>query len=222
MKNIKTIIITGFFAAFLLGLMIKIIKLTLSLISGLPFWVAQFIPFHSLSSESVKFLIEMTTLLVFALILGLILNYWHAKKNPFEQLIANIPVVNAVVNFFIAMKNTFGFWIEQKNKQKKNVDTSIYNKWVLGELFPGRYMLGLISEISIKEITEKLDKERIGFYLPSTPNPITGYYYILPSDKIIPLNIPFEIGLQIIATGGFVKTADFDNQNENQKNDPSP
>ncbi|MDA2936621.1 hypothetical protein MYX06_05390 [Patescibacteria group bacterium AH-259-L05] len=149
--------------------------------------------------------------------LGLILNYWHTKKNPFEQFITKIPIVNAMVDFFIAMKNTIAFWIEQRNKQKQNIDTSVYNKWALGELLPDRYMLGLLSEISTKEITEKLGQEKIGFYLPSTPNPLTGYYYILPSDKIIPLNIPFEIGLQIIATGGFLKMADPNDQNKEEK-----
>lgn len=209
MKRIKTIIITGFFAALLLGLIIEIIKLIWSMTSDLPFWIAQFIPFHSTGPEVTKFLIEIATLLIFAIVLGLVLHHWHTKKNPFEQLIAKISIASAIVNFFIAMKDTLAFWIEQRNKQKQNNNTSIYNKWALGEYLPDRYLLGLVSEIPIKEITEKLGKEKIGFYFPSTPNPLTGYYYILPSDKIIPLDISFEVGLQIIATGGFLKMQDY-------------
>lgn len=198
MQYIKTIILTGFFAALLLGVMLAIIRWLWKILTRLSAFLGELIPFSFPG-------IEFITVIVFILVLGITLHILQTQTGSFWKFIIRIPVFGAIITFLGLMKNTFAFFIKQKDKQKKDINNSIYNKWAIATLFPGRYMLGLVSEVSLKQITQKLGPEYINFYLPSTPNPTTGYLYILHRDEIIPLNISLETGLQLIAVGGFLK-----------------
>jgi uncharacterized membrane protein len=53
------------------------------------------------------------------------------------------------------------------------------------------------------EIHRKIGSSRtVSLFVPTTPNPTSGFLLLLPEDKIIKLNIPVETAFKIIISGG--------------------
>jgi uncharacterized membrane protein len=42
-------------------------------------------------------------------------------------------------------------------------------------------------------------------FIPTTPNPTSGFLILMPEEKIKPLNVPFESAIKMIFTAGMVK-----------------
>ncbi len=61
------------------------------------------------------------------------------------------------------------------------------------------------------------DKElMVHVFLPTTPNPTSGYFLIVPESSVIPLDIPVEEAFKLIISGGIVS---YDANKETRRND---
>lgn len=61
------------------------------------------------------------------------------------------------------------------------------------------------------------DQERmVHVFLPTTPNPTSGYFLIVPESSVIPLDIPVEEAFKLIISGGIVS---YDANKETRRND---
>jgi len=50
----------------------------------------------------------------------------------------------------------------------------------------------------------KSKKECVNVFVPTSPNPTSGFYLIVPEEEIIPTGLPVEWGFKIIVSGGIV------------------
>ncbi|MBU2567938.1 MAG: DUF502 domain-containing protein [Elusimicrobia bacterium] len=50
------------------------------------------------------------------------------------------------------------------------------------------------------------DRKILGVFVPTTPNPTTGFFLLLPEEEIIPVNIPIDDALKLIISGGVVSS----------------
>ena len=41
--------------------------------------------------------------------------------------------------------------------------------------------------------------------MSSTPNPTTGFYHLVPADRVIPVDLTVEQGLQMVVSGGVIR-----------------
>jgi uncharacterized membrane protein len=55
-----------------------------------------------------------------------------------------------------------------------------------------------------KEISEKLGREFINVFLPTTPNPTSGFYLIVPKDEAIETDIDPDLAFKLIISAGIV------------------
>ena len=68
----------------------------------------------------------------------------------------------------------------------------------------GIWTLGFITGTSKGEVQEKTAEEVINVFVPTTPNPTSGFLMFVPAQDIIRLRMPIEDGLKLVVSGGIV------------------
>lgn len=84
-------------------------------------------------------------------------------------------------------------------------DRSSFKKVVLIE-YPrnGLYTMGFLTGESQGEIQDKTHIECVNVFLPTTPNPTSGWLVLVPKEDVILLDMSVEQGLKYIISGGVV------------------
>ncbi len=152
-------------------------------------------------------------ILVVIFTLGLLVrNYLGAKILSFsEYIIDKMPFINRLY------------------KSIKHVTTSligsgrnIFKKVVLLE-YPrkGVYSLGFVTEKMNNSFEDKVDglntKEYYAIFVPSTPNPTTGYLLYVKQDDVVELDMSVESAMKVILSGAIVKGDKFNNKERDIK-----
>ncbi len=80
-----------------------------------------------------------------------------------------------------------------------------FNRVVLVE-FPskGMYSVAFLTGVATGEVQSKTQEKVVNVFLPTTPNPTTGFYVLIPEKDIIPLDMSVEDAFKLIITGGMV------------------
>ena len=112
--------------------------------------------------------------------------------NLTEKLIANIPFINTVYNTVTQIVDTL-------SQDKK----AMFDKAVLVE-FPrkGIYSIGFLTNCSRGEIQEKTKEEVYNVFVPTTPNPTSGFLIMVPKENIILLEMTASEAMKVIISGG--------------------
>ena len=73
---------------------------------------------------------------------------------------------------------------------------------------PGTYSIGFITQdtkgLIQRALFEASGKDVYSIFLPTTPNPTSGYLLFVPKDEVISLNISVEEALKLIISGGSI------------------
>jgi len=202
----KKYFITGLAILLPLALTILIVIFLINLLTG-PFlylFTSFFQYFHLfeegflwISGEQLQ--IWMSRLLILILFIGLttllgaltrwVATYYFIKVG--DYLIHRIPFINTIyMTFQDVFKTLFA------------TDTSSFRQVVMLP-FPNRdsYTLGLVTKetVSIPE-----DTERVAVFVPTTPNPTSGYLLLLKQEDITFLDISVEDALKYVISCGVV------------------
>jgi len=115
-----------------------------------------------------------------------------------DQILARMPVVRGLYG---ATKQI----VETVFSSKGNAFRSV----VLVE-FPraGSWSLGFISGATIGEVGRRLPGDMVNVFVPTTPNPTSGYLIFVPRTDIIELQMTVEEGIKMIVSGGIVTPVD--------------
>ncbi|OGS32562.1 MAG: hypothetical protein A2474_00080 [Elusimicrobia bacterium RIFOXYC2_FULL_34_12] len=68
----------------------------------------------------------------------------------------------------------------------------------------GIYSIAFITSESVGEVQVKTKEEVVNIFLPSTPNPTTGFFVLIPKQDIIPLEMSVDDAIKLIISGGIV------------------
>jgi uncharacterized membrane protein len=68
----------------------------------------------------------------------------------------------------------------------------------------GIWTLGFITGRTRGEVQERTAEEVINVFVPTTPNPTSGFLLFVPERDIIRLKMPIEDGLKLVVSGGIV------------------
>jgi uncharacterized membrane protein len=140
----------------------------------------------------------LATLIVMALVtlLGYVSRYVFGKFffSIGDRFIQSIPGVNAVYNTVRQIVNTF-------SSQSRHM----FNKVVLVE-FPrkGCWTIGFLTNTVQGEAQAKAGDEVWTVFVPTTPNPTSGFLLMLPKGEIIELDMTVGDGMKMIISGGAV------------------
>jgi len=68
----------------------------------------------------------------------------------------------------------------------------------------GMYSVGFLTGVAAGEVQDKTKQKVVNVFLPTTPNPTTGFYILIPEKDIISLDMSVEDAFKLIITGGMV------------------
>ncbi|MCF3607080.1 DUF502 domain-containing protein [Planktothrix agardhii 1033] len=73
----------------------------------------------------------------------------------------------------------------------------------------GLWSLAFVTGSVGGDMQSKLSEEMVSVFIPTTPNPTSGWYAIVPQQEVINLTISVEDAFKIIVSGGIVNTSLF-------------
>tara|TARA_Y100000590_G_C15638614_1_gene984015 strand:+ start:784 stop:1398 length:615 start_codon:yes stop_codon:yes gene_type:complete len=109
----------------------------------------------------------------------------------FENVLKKIPILRTIYSAIGQMTDTF----TKKNENKKNVVLVEYPR-------KGSWAVGFATKDNEGEISEKTKKELVNVFVPTTPNPTSGFLLMFPKDEIIYLDLTFEEASKFIVSAG--------------------
>lgn len=114
-----------------------------------------------------------------------------------EYLLSTIPLVRPV---YAGVKQlVHGMFGETQDAFKRVVLIEYPRK--------GAYTLAFVTGLTSGEIQEKTPKKVINVFVPTTPNPTSGFYLMVPVDEAIPLSMTVEDAFKLLISGGMVAPA---------------
>ncbi|MCU0608540.1 MAG: DUF502 domain-containing protein, partial [Chitinispirillaceae bacterium] len=134
--------------------------------------------------------------LIIAFLAGFIGKYWMGKRiiELGNALLTNIPVLS---NVYLVLKEIMDVLRGDKKK--------MFDRAVLVE-FPrkGSYTVGFLTSETNVDLSEKTGKKLVGVFVPTVPNPTTGFLMFFPEDDVIPLDMPAENAFKMLVSAGLI------------------
>ncbi|MDJ0950564.1 MAG: DUF502 domain-containing protein [Alphaproteobacteria bacterium] len=115
-----------------------------------------------------------------------------------ERMLTGMPVIRSIYG---ATKQI----VETVMSQQKNA----FREVVLFE-YPrrGSWALGFITGITEGEVQHITTDDTVNVFLPTTPNPTSGYLLFIPRKELVVLNMTVEEGIKMVISGGIVTPPD--------------
>jgi uncharacterized membrane protein len=198
-KAIKNIFLTGIIAIIPVGLTSYIIYLMIRMMDNLlkvippRYHPDQLLPFH-IPGLGVIF----TLILIF--IVGLIVKSYIGKKavDLGEWVLGKIPFVSGI---YIALKKLAETIFSDKSQSFRRVVLIEYPR-------KGLYSVAFVTGLSKGEVQAKTEDVMLNLFIPTTPNPTSGFYIMIPESEVINLTMTVEQAFTLIMSGGIVTPSD--------------
>lgn len=161
-----------------------------------------FIPEELISKEGLGMLWNtLATIIVLLLItmLGFLSRYFVAKFlwGLGERFLNNVPIINTVYTSVKQIVETFS-----------SQNRAVFQQVVLIEFpRPGVYALGFLTGDAKGEIQQRTDKHMRNVFVPTTPNPTSGFLVMIPEEDLTVLDMTVGQGMKVIISGGAVAPA---------------
>ena len=110
---------------------------------------------------------------------------WLVKKTPF------------ISSIYSLLKQIFETLFSKQNKAFRQVVLVEYPR-------KGIWILGFLSGNTEGEIKEKIQKDMVNVFIPTTPNPTSGFLIFVPKENIVLLDMSVEEGLKFVVSCGIV------------------
>ncbi|MGE5538703.1 MAG: DUF502 domain-containing protein [Gemmatimonas sp.] len=109
-----------------------------------------------------------------------------------DRVLARLPIVRTLYG---ALKQMFETLLSQKS--------SAFRQVVLVP-FPhaGTWAIGFLAGDATASVQRALDDDLVSVFLPTSPNPTSGYIVFVPRSQAIPVDMTVEEGLKLVVSGG--------------------
>lgn len=114
-----------------------------------------------------------------------------------EEFLHRVPVVRGIYATLKSMMDIISF------SERGN-----YKRVVLIE-FPmeGHYCFAFVTGVTKGEVQEISTDPLVNVYVPTSPNPTSGYFLLVPEKDVVPLEISVEEAMKLIVSGGLYSQA---------------
>ena len=110
--------------------------------------------------------------------------------NLFNNILKKIPILRTIYSALGQMTETF-----TKTDKEKNVVLVEYPR-------KGSWAVGFATNENSGEISRKTKKNLINVFVPTTPNPTSGFLLMFPKEEVIYLDLTFEEASKFIISAG--------------------
>lgn len=194
-KGLKGYFITGLFVVVPLYITVYVLTLIVgfmdSAVNVLPRFLRPdtYLPFHFPGQGIVFTLLGilvigvLTTNLLGQRLLGLT-----------DRLVYKVPIVSIIYKSTKQLMETFFA-----------KDHEGFRRVVLVE-FPrkGVYSMGFVTGKARGELLHKAGEGKLSIFMPTTPNPTSGFYIVVDKDEVIPLGMNVEDAFKVLMSGGMI------------------
>jgi uncharacterized membrane protein len=111
-----------------------------------------------------------------------------------ERLLMRIPLVRPI---YSAAKQLSETLFSGSGKSFRKVVLVEYPR-------PGLWTLAFVTGDGVEEAIEKTGRDLVNIFVPTTPNPTSGFFLMVPSKDIIELNMSVDAGIKLILSAGAV------------------
>ncbi len=108
-----------------------------------------------------------------------------------DDLFKRIPFLRTIYSAILQMTETFS----KKDNNKKSVVLIEYPR-------KGVWAVGFATKENKDEMSEKTNQRLINVFVPTTPNPTSGFLLMFPIEDVIYLNMTFEEASKFIVSAG--------------------
>ena len=109
----------------------------------------------------------------------------------FNNFLKKIPILRTFYSAIVQMTETF----TKTDKKEKNVVLVEYPR-------KGSWAVGFATKENFGVIRNKLKKNLVNVFVPTTPNPTSGFLLMIPKDEVIYLDLTFEEASKFIISAG--------------------
>jgi uncharacterized membrane protein len=137
--------------------------------------------------------IEIIIALLLITLVGWLSLSFIGKKllNIFDNILNKIPILRTIYSAFSQMLDTF----TKSKTNKQNVVLVEYPR-------KGTWAVGFATNKNTGEIKNKIGQEVVNVFVPTTPNPTSGFLLMFPKEDVIYLDITFEQASKFIVSAG--------------------
>ena len=109
----------------------------------------------------------------------------------FNNILKKIPILRTIYSAFVQMLDIF----TKSNENKKNVVLIEYPR-------KGSWAVGFATRENKGEISKKSKQNLVNVFVPTTPNPTSGFLLMFPKEEVIYLDMSFEEASRFIVSAG--------------------
>ncbi len=137
--------------------------------------------------------VEIITSIFIITVIGWLSLSFLGKKflNIFDNILKKIPILRTIYSAIVQMTETF----TKADKKEKNVVLVEYPR-------KGSWAVGFATKDNTGEMSEKTNKKLINVFIPTTPNPTSGFLLMFPKEDVIYLDLTFEEASKFIVSAG--------------------
>ena len=132
------------------------------------------------------------TILFITIVGGLSLSFFGKKiLKLIDDLFKRIPFLRTVYSAILQMTETFS----NKDEDKKSVVLLEYPR-------KGVWAVGFATKENTGEMAQKTNQKLVNVFVPTTPNPTSGFLLMIPKEDLIYLDMNFEEASKFIVSAG--------------------
>jgi uncharacterized membrane protein len=156
-------------------------------------------PFDSLNpivTNLLNFSVGLTVPFALILLIGLmarnIVGRWLLDVG--EKILQGIPLAGSIYKTLKQILETLFRDSESKFSRVVMVEYPRKGVWSVG------FVTGKVTDM----IQSQFDKPMLSIFIPTTPNPTSGWYAVIPAEEVITLSLSIEDAFKILISGGIV------------------
>ena len=134
----------------------------------------------------------LLSVIIIIIVGGISLSFFGKRiVSLINDIFKKIPILRTIYSAIGQMTQSF----TSTGKDKKSVVLVEYPK-------KGSWAVGFATKENEGEISKKVNKQMINVFVPTTPNPTSGFLLMYPKDEIIYLDMSFEEASKFIVSAG--------------------
>ncbi len=134
-------------------------------------------------------------LVLLILVAGVLATNFFGRRmvSRWEEFLDRVPIVRGIYATLKSMMDILSF--QQREK---------YDKVVMIQ-FPkdGNYALAFVTGETREEIQSLAPEPLVHVFVPTSPNPTSGYFLLVPEKEVVPVEMSVEEAMKLIVSGGF-------------------
>jgi len=173
--------------------------LTITIVNFVDNRVERFIPAHYNPEQYLPFSIPglgLIAMIVFLVVVGMLATNFLGRffVRIGENILDRLPVVRSLYG---AIKQIFETVFANQSEAFREVIMIEYPR-------KGMWVIGFLTGKSKGEVQEKTKNNTVNVFVPTTPNPTSGFLLFVPEKDIIRMDMSVEEGLKLVVSAGIV------------------